>query len=63
MHVGTSERTLEQLGAWSFAPDNVIVVPTSPTTPDGVVEEFVRALEPVSGTHLAKADASVGAEC
>jgi len=41
----------------------LIVVSASPTTPDGVVEEFVRALEPVSGSHLAKAYASVGAEC
>ena len=49
--------------AWSFAPDNVIVVSASPTTPDGVVEEFVRALEPVSGSELAAAWASVGAEC
>jgi len=44
-------------------PDNVIVVSASPTTPEWVVEEFVRALEPVSGSHLAEAHASVGAEC
>jgi len=44
-------------------PDNVIVVSASPTTPDGAVEEFVRALEPVSGSLLAEAHASVGAKC
>ena len=49
--------------AWSFAPDNPIAVSTSPTTPDGVVEEFVRALEPVSGSELAAACDSVGVEC
>jgi len=63
MHVGSSLRILEQLGAWSFAPDNVVVASASPTTPDGVVEEFVRALEPVSGSHLTEAYASVDAEC
>jgi len=40
---------------WSFAPDNVIVVSARPTTPDVVVEEFVRALEPVSGSELGEA--------
>ena len=49
--------------AWSFAPDNPIAVSASPTTPDGVVEEFVRSLEPVSGSELAAACDSVVVEC
>jgi len=59
-HSGT--RALGQLEAWEVT-HHVIVVSVSPTTPDVVVEEFVRALEPVSGFHLAEAYASVGAEC
>jgi len=62
MRVGTSLRTLGQLGAWELT-HHLIVVSASPTTPDGVIEEFVRALGPVSGFHLAEAYASVGAEC
>jgi len=48
---------------WSFAPDNLIVVSGTNTTPDGVVEEFVRALEQVSASELETACASISAKC